>query len=50
VEAGQRSAEKVGEVVSVHVIPRPHEAVDAALPLGRKPANSSTKKQASSNQ
>src|SRR5512137_2770920 len=38
VDAGQRSAEKVGEVVSTHVSPRPHEAVDAALPLGRKPA------------
>ena len=38
VDAGARSAEKVGEVVSTHVIPRPHESVDAALPLGRKPA------------
>lgn len=36
VDAGQRAAEKVGEVVSTHVIPRPHEAVDEALPLGRK--------------
>ncbi len=35
VEAGVRGAEKVGEVVSVHVIPRPHENVDRALPLGR---------------
>ena len=35
VEAGQRGAEKVGEVVSVHVIPRPHVNVDIALPLGR---------------
>ena len=35
VEAGQRSAEKVGEVVAVHVIPRPHTNVDEALPLGR---------------
>ncbi|MCB8943768.1 MAG: BMC domain-containing protein [Ardenticatenaceae bacterium] len=37
VEAGTRGAEKVGEVVSVHVIPRPHENVDSVLPLGRKP-------------
>jgi len=37
VEAGVRGAEKVGEVVSVHVIPRPHENVDVALPLGRQP-------------
>jgi microcompartment protein CcmL/EutN len=36
VEAGVRGAEKVGEVVSVHVIPRPHESVDRALPLGRQ--------------
>ncbi len=35
VEAGQRAAEKVGELVSVHVIPRPHQNVDLALPLGR---------------
>lgn len=33
VEAGTRAAEKVGEVVSSHVIPRPHENVDAALPI-----------------
>jgi microcompartment protein CcmL/EutN len=36
VEAGVRGAEKVGEVVSVHVIPRPHESVDRGLPLGRQ--------------
>lgn len=35
VEAGQRSAEKVGEIVAVHVIPRPHTNVDIVLPLGR---------------
>ncbi len=35
VEAGSRAAEKVGQLVSVHVIPRPHANVDAALPLGR---------------
>ena len=36
VEAGVKAAEKVGEVVSTHVIPRPHENVDSALPLSRK--------------
>lgn len=36
VEAGVRGAEKVGEVVSVHVIPRPHSNVDQVLPLGRQ--------------
>jgi len=35
-EAGARAAGKVGELVSVHVIPRPHDNVDAILPLGRK--------------
>jgi microcompartment protein CcmL/EutN len=38
VDAGTRAAEKVGEVVSTHVIPRPHGSVDSALPLGRTPA------------
>ncbi len=38
VEAGARGAEKVGEMVSVHVIPRPHVNIDRVLPLGRKPA------------
>jgi len=36
VEAGMRAAEKVGEIVSTHVIPRPHANVDSALPLGAK--------------
>ena len=36
VEAGMRAAEKLGEVVSTHVIPRPHANVDSALPLGAK--------------
>jgi microcompartment protein CcmL/EutN len=35
-EAGQRAAERVGELVSVHVIPRPHANIDMVLPLGRK--------------
>ncbi|MEY3013117.1 MAG: hypothetical protein RIT45_1852 [Pseudomonadota bacterium] len=37
-EAGARQAERVGELVSVHVIPRPHANVDVALPLGRQGA------------
>src|SRR5207249_12044761 len=37
-EAGARQAEKVGEVVSVHVIARPHVNVDQVLPLGRADA------------
>lgn len=35
-EAGSKAAEKVGELVSVHVIPRPHINVDKVLPLGRQ--------------
>ncbi|MFA6400134.1 MAG: BMC domain-containing protein [Salinivirgaceae bacterium] len=36
VDAGIKAAERVGEIVSSHVIPRPHNNVDSALPLGRK--------------
>ena len=32
VDAGSVAAEKVGEVVSVHVIPRPHTDVEKILP------------------
>ncbi|MBC7794604.1 MAG: ethanolamine utilization microcompartment protein EutM [Clostridia bacterium] len=35
-DAGARAAERVGELVSVHVIPRPHINIDDVLPLGRK--------------
>ena len=34
-EAGQRAAERIGEMVAVHIIPRPHVNVDQVLPLGR---------------
>jgi microcompartment protein CcmL/EutN len=34
-DAGSRAAERVGELVSVHVIPRPHVNLDEVLPLGR---------------
>ena len=36
VDAGIRAAEKVGEIVASHVVPRPHDNVDSALPLGCK--------------
>ena len=42
-EAGMRAADKVGELVSVHVIPRPHANIDLALPLGRGPKKSGKK-------
>lgn len=35
-DAGARYAERVGELVAVHVIPRPHINVDLVLPLGRR--------------
>jgi len=35
-EAGQTAASRVGEVVSVHVIARPHANIDDTLPLGRQ--------------
>jgi len=35
VDAGVQAAQKVGEIVSTHIIPRPHTNVDSALPLGR---------------
>lgn len=34
VDAGAIAAEKVGEVVSQHVIPRPHTDVEKILPKG----------------
>jgi len=33
-DAGAAAAEKVGELISVHVIPRPHAEVDSVLPHG----------------
>lgn len=39
-DAGARAAEKVGEMVAVHVIPRPHSNVDRIMPLGRQNENS----------
>ena len=35
-DAGARSALRVGELVSVLVIPRPHPIIDQVLPLGRQ--------------
>ena len=36
-DAGAAAARRVGELVSVHVIPRPHEAVEKILPGGGAP-------------
>ena len=35
IDAGQAAAGRVGEVVTVHVIARPHVGVDLVMPLGR---------------
>jgi microcompartment protein CcmL/EutN len=35
-DAGAAAARRVGELVSVHVIPRPHSAVDENLPVAPK--------------
>ena len=37
-DAGAAAAEKIGELISVHVIPRPHTEVDGILPHGRDTA------------
>lgn len=45
VDAGAASCQRVGEMVSVHVIPRPHGDIDAIIPEGPKPEKpSETKK------
>lgn len=38
VDAGAAAAAKIGEVVSVHVIPRPHDDLDKAIPSKAKKA------------
>jgi ethanolamine utilization protein EutM len=35
-DAGAAAARRVGELVSVHIIPSPHEEVEKALPGGMK--------------
>ncbi|MFQ5489740.1 MAG: BMC domain-containing protein [Phycisphaerae bacterium] len=34
-DAGQAAASRVGELITVHIIARPHVNVDLVLPLGR---------------
>ncbi len=43
-DAGQIAASRVGEVVAVHVIARPHANVDTVIPLGRQGEAKSAKK------
>jgi microcompartment protein CcmL/EutN len=37
-EAGDAAARKVGELISVHVIPRPHKNLEEVLPIGKTTA------------
>src|SRR5439155_6131739 len=37
VDAGADAAAKIGEVVAVHVIPRPHDEINSVLPKPKKP-------------
>jgi len=34
-DAGRAGAARVGEIIAVHVIARPHQNVDSVMPLGR---------------
>jgi microcompartment protein CcmL/EutN len=42
-DAAQAAASRIGEVVTVHVIARPHGNVDKVMPLGRAADASSSK-------
>jgi microcompartment protein CcmL/EutN len=35
VESGQEAASRIGELVAVHVIPRPHTSVGSILPYAK---------------
>ncbi|MGD0201881.1 MAG: ethanolamine utilization microcompartment protein EutM [Bryobacteraceae bacterium] len=37
-DAGSAAARRVGELISVHVIPRPHPSLEEGLPIGKAPA------------
>ena len=41
VDAGAEAAGRVGQVVSVHVIPRPHDDLGGMMPKAKKPATAS---------
>ena len=43
-DAGAAAAKRVGELVSVHVIPRPHEEVEMVLPQKTKGSTGSGRK------
>lgn len=45
VEAGTAAGKRVGQVVSSHVIPRPHEDIDSMIPAGPEKEKPPEKKQ-----
>jgi microcompartment protein CcmL/EutN len=42
-DAGQTAAARVGELVAVHIIARPHANVDMVIPLGRQADSAKSK-------
>jgi ethanolamine utilization protein EutM len=36
-DAGAAAARRVGELIAVHVIPRPHPSLEDVLPIGKTP-------------
>ena len=42
-DAGQTAAARVGEIVAIHIIARPHANVDLVIPLGREPETTKSK-------
>ena len=42
-DAGAAAANKVGELVAVHVIPRPHASLESILPIGGNTAQNKGK-------
>ena len=39
VDAGAAAARRVGELIAVHVIPRPHKSLEDVLPIGQSSQN-----------
>jgi microcompartment protein CcmL/EutN len=38
-DAGASAARRVGDLIAVHVIPRPHPSLETSLPIGPKSGN-----------
>ena len=42
-DAGAAAARRVGELIAVHVIPRPHQSLEDVLPIGKSQAQGAGK-------